>query len=300
MLQHHRVRPRIPAMACALPNWPRVPARLSDPITRMFIAAVLYSGRPLAEQMGHVDLTDAVDDVAVRDVGGQQGGHEDQRGDDGRPAHDLAPALTSRLRVIAGTARPARAPAAGPARPGRLRGGCRFVTGGRAAGWRPVGTGPADRADADPAQAAGRTVAAEPRTFDRRTTMRRQATARRTGVVRQQRARQDCGCGPSPSWISSWTWRGLIAVPGRDGVPDAQARRIPGRRPAPATRPFCLPASRAAVPFVYRLSKRDWRKLRSKVLTNRCRLWRIWPSPVRRSHGPHAGRGTDGGICRCY
>ena len=38
------VSDRAPAMACALPNWPFVPARLSEPITRMFIAAVLYWG----------------------------------------------------------------------------------------------------------------------------------------------------------------------------------------------------------------------------------------------------------------
>ena len=38
------VSDRAPAMAWALPNWPLVPVRLSDPITRMFIAAVLYWG----------------------------------------------------------------------------------------------------------------------------------------------------------------------------------------------------------------------------------------------------------------
>ena len=78
-------------------------------------------------------------------------------------------------------------------------------------------------------------------------------------------------------------------MPGRDGVPGAGQPWAGGARHRPRVRSVSRPAALLSHLFIAYRNEIVSRKLRSKVLTNRCGLWRIWPSPVRGSHGLHAG-----------
>ena len=174
----------------------------------------------------------------------------------------------------------------GPAEPGRRRAGFRFVTGGlRDLPAALDGSPPTGRTLTRLRPLAGRSLRNcgpyPPPGHDASP-----GHGARYGRGSPGRARRDCRCGPSPSWISPGTWKGVITMPGRDGVPGASGRRSPGdARHRLRVRSVSRPAA-LLCPYVYRVPKRDRCKLRPKVLTNRCRaVWRIWPSPMRGSHG---------------
>ena len=295
--QHHRVRPGagdgLRAAELAVRPGPAVRPDHQDVHRR---GAVLR--RPLAEQMGDVDLADAVDDVAVRDVSGQRGGHEDQRGDDGRPAHDLAPARLSRLRVITGTARPSRAPAARAGGLGRLRGAFRFPAGGRAADWRPVdGDAPTGRTLTRLRPPAGRSpLNCGPYAPLGHDASPGQGAPYGRGSSRSSSARL---------WLRSIAFLDLFLDVERSdrrtprSVPGARAWRSSGQtRHRPRARAV---SGERARPFVYRSSKRDRYKMRPTELTDRCRAWRMRagavacrPAVPRPRHGPGRRRRPAG------